>query len=80
MNVAVVMEQYSEWHDYLTHLQHNVTFCRVVNMLDEALTTAIQIAIQLNNTILLASSFHLTHISLSFTVISFTPIFMLFDL
>jgi len=26
------------------------------------------------------SSFHLTHISLSFTVISFTPIFMLFDL
>jgi len=27
-----------------------------------------------------ASSFHLTHISLSFTVISFTPIFMLFDL
>jgi len=27
-----------------------------------------------------ASSFHLTHISLSFTVISLTPIFMLFDL
>jgi len=27
-----------------------------------------------------ASSFHLTHISLSFTVISFTPIFTLFDL
>jgi len=27
-----------------------------------------------------ASSFHLTHISLSFTVILFTPIFMLFDL
>jgi len=27
-----------------------------------------------------ASSFHLTHISLSNTVISFTPIFMLFDL
>jgi len=27
-----------------------------------------------------ASSFHLTHISLSFTVISFVPIFMLFDL
>jgi len=27
-----------------------------------------------------ASSFHLTYISLSFTVISFTPIFMLFDL
>jgi len=27
-----------------------------------------------------ASSFHLTHVSLSFTVISFTPIFMLFDL
>jgi len=27
-----------------------------------------------------ASSFHLKHISLSFTVISFTPIFMLIDL
>ena len=35
-----VTQYNSEWHDYVTHVGHYVTFCHVVNTLYEALHSA----------------------------------------
>jgi len=57
-----------------------VLYCSSYTLYSSSLFSLVSYLIQHISGIDQASSFHLTHISLSFTVISFTPIFMLFDL